>query len=75
MSDGTIILTLFDKLVRIDRNHKVHTILARSPWEGLYPNSSLLADHDRKLYLGMRQYVAEFPPRTLLFCSFSAVPE
>ena len=64
MSDGTLILALHDALVRIDRNHTVHTLLAHSPWESLYPNSSILVDHEQKLYLGMRQYVAEFDLRT-----------
>lgn len=59
-SDGTIILTLFDALVRVDHNHKIHRLLAPAPWNGFYPNSSVLVDHEQKLYLGMRQYVAAF---------------
>jgi hypothetical protein len=62
--DGSLILTLFDALVRADPNHKVHILLADAPWWGLYPNSSILADHEHKLFIGMRQYVGEFDLRT-----------
>ena len=62
--DGSLILTLFDALVRVDPSHKVHTLLAHAPWWGLYPNSSILVDHDQKLFIGMRQYVGAFDLKT-----------
>lgn len=58
--DGTMLITLSDSLVSIGPDRKIHTLLSDPPWRGLYPNSSLLSPDERKLYVGMRQFVGEF---------------
>ena len=57
-SGQTLIITMFDGVIEADRNLKVRALLKHAPWEGLYPTSSILIDQ-RKLYVGMRQYVGE----------------
>ncbi len=64
--DGALLITLSDSLVAVapgDRA-KVQTLLADADWGGLYPNSSALASDERKLYIGMRQFVGEFDLQT-----------
>ena len=58
--DGTMLITLSDSLVAVGPDHKIRTLLADVPWSGLYPNSSVLSADEKKLYLGMRQFVGEF---------------
>ena len=58
--DGTMVITLSDSLVSIGSDHKIQTLLPDAPWRGLYPNSSVLSPNEEKLYIGMRQFVAEF---------------
>ncbi len=60
MKDGTMLVTLSDGLVAINQNREIQTLIEKAPWGQLYPDSSVLADHEQKLYVGMRQYVAEF---------------
>lgn len=62
--DGSMVLTLSDSLVSLDRKHKITTILTNTPWGGLYPNSSILSADEKKLYIGMRQFVGEFDLET-----------
>lgn len=65
--DGSMLVTLFDSLVSVGKDGKITTLLADAPWGGLYPNSSVLSADEQKLFVGMRQYVAEIdiPTRTL----------
>jgi hypothetical protein len=58
--DGTMLATLSDALVFVGRDYRVDTLLRDPPWAGLYPNSSILSRDERKLYIGMRQFVGEF---------------
>lgn len=57
--DGTMLITLSDRLVAITPEHRVETLLANPNWIGLYASSSVLTRDERKLYLGMRQFVVE----------------
>jgi hypothetical protein len=58
--DGTLLLTLSDSLVALAPDGQLRTVLAQAPWGLLYPNSSLLSEDERTLYIGMRQFVGEF---------------
>ncbi len=58
--DGSMVITLSSSLVSIGPGHKIHTLLADLPWGGLYPNSSVLSFDEKKLFVGMRQFVGEF---------------
>lgn len=58
--DGTMLITLSQSLVSVGSDRKVRTLLADAPWDGLYPNSSVLSRDERKLHIGMRQFVGEF---------------
>jgi hypothetical protein len=64
--NGDLLITLSDSLVVVtpgDRA-KVRTLLANADWGHLYPNSSALTSNERTLYIGMRQFVAEFDLQT-----------
>jgi hypothetical protein len=69
--DGVLLITLSDCLVAVTLGDKakVQTLLADADWGGFYPNSSALTFDERKLYIGMRQFVGEFDlqTRTLRF--------
>lgn len=62
--DGTALIALSDSLVSAGPDGKVHTLLANAPWEGFYPNSSIISPDEQRLYIGMRQFVGEFDLRT-----------
>lgn len=59
---GELLITLSDSMVSVVPNDKpmVRTLLADADWGMLYPNSSALTPDERKLYIGMRQFVVEF---------------
>lgn len=59
-NDGTALITLSDALVAIDPHGQLRGVLANAPWPKFYPNSSTLSADQRRLYIGMRQYVGEF---------------
>lgn len=63
-ADGTALITLSDALVAIDPQGQLHGVLADAPWPKFYPNSSTLSADEQRLYIGMRQYVAEFDRAT-----------
>jgi hypothetical protein len=56
--DGTMLIMLSDSLVSIGPDRKIHTLLSEPPWGGFH--SLLLSRDEKKLYIGMRQYVGEF---------------
>jgi hypothetical protein len=58
--NGTVLVTLSKSLVSIGLDDKITTLLADAPWGELYPNSSILMPDERRLYIGMRQFVGEF---------------
>jgi hypothetical protein len=58
--DGTMLITLSDSLVSVSPDRKIKTLLRDVPWDNLYPNSSVLSLDEQKLYIGMRQFVAEY---------------
>lgn len=58
--DGTMLITLSQSLVSVGLDGKVRTLLEKATWPGLYPNSSVLQADERRLYIGMRQFVGEF---------------
>lgn len=61
---GPVLVVLSDGLVAFDGVNRVDRLIADAPWEGLVPNSATLSPDERTLYIGMRQYVAEFDLRT-----------
>ncbi len=63
LKDGTFLIALSDSLIAVDTEHQIRTLLANAPWSGLYPNSSVLADDQSRLYIGMRQFVGEYDLR------------
>ncbi|MEO7494693.1 MAG: hypothetical protein ABIT83_22005 [Massilia sp.] len=80
--DGSALVTLWDRLVSLGKDGKITTLLADAPWDGMYPNSSVLSADQQKLYIGMRQYVAELdiPTANLRFllpspAFLNAIPE
>ena len=62
--DGTLLVTLSDGMAEIGGDRKVNTIYSERMWSGLYPTSSVLSADERRLYIGMRQYVVEFDLQT-----------
>jgi phosphatidylserine/phosphatidylglycerophosphate/cardiolipin synthase-like enzyme len=58
-SDGSLLVTLSNALVHVDTRGTRRNILADAPWPTLYPNSSVLSADQRRLYIGMRQFVGE----------------
>lgn len=57
--DDTALLTLGNSLVSFYADRKILALLSDAPWSGLHPNSSVLAQDETKLYIGMRQFVVE----------------
>jgi hypothetical protein len=45
----------------------VETLLQDAPWNALYPTSSVFSPDEKKLYIGMRQFVGEFDIQTRQF--------
>lgn len=58
--DNSMLITLSDSLARVGENGTTSTLLSDPPWAGLYPNSSVLSQDEKKLYIGMREFVGEF---------------
>jgi hypothetical protein len=58
-NDGRIVIVLSDALVRATANGELQTLLSDVPWTQLYPNSAAMGQDERRVYIGMRQYVAE----------------
>jgi hypothetical protein len=58
-SDGTMLVALSRSLVSLGKNYELEVLLQDLPWWSLYPTSSVLSADERKLYIGMRQFVAE----------------
>jgi hypothetical protein len=58
-SDGALVITLSDAIVIVRPDNTLETVLAKTPWSGLYPRTSVLSQDEKILYIGMRQYVAE----------------
>ena len=54
-----MLITLSDRLVAVTPQHQVETLLADPDWIGLYASSSVLTRDERKLYIGMRQFVVD----------------
>jgi len=57
--DDSALIVLSDALVVLGRDRNLATLIEGAPWPLLYPNSALLTPDESKLYIGMRQYVAE----------------
>ena len=57
--DDTAVITLSDALVVLGRDRNISTLIADAPWGLLYPGNSVLTPDEARLYIGMRQYVAE----------------
>jgi hypothetical protein len=57
--DGTMLITLSDSLISVSPDHHVKTLIAKAPWETLYPSSSVMSPDESRLYIGMRQFVGE----------------
>ncbi len=57
---NVMVITLSDALVAVDTRGQVDFLARDAPWGVLYPGSSVLSPDGDKVYVGMRQYVAEF---------------
>lgn len=57
--DGSQLITLSASLVLAEKDGRVVTLLSQPFWGLLYPTSSVLSADERRLYIGMRQYVVE----------------
>jgi hypothetical protein len=57
--DGTLLVTLNDSLVSVGPRARVNTLIPDAPWRGLDPSSSVLSPDERRLYVGMGQFVGE----------------
>jgi hypothetical protein len=57
--DGTLLITLSNALVAVGRDRQIQTLLASTDWGDFYPKSSVLSPDEKKLYIGMRQFVGE----------------
>ena len=57
--DGRIVIVLSDALVRATANGELQTLLSDVPWSQLFPNSAVMNPDETRVYIGMRQYVAE----------------
>jgi hypothetical protein len=70
--DGRLLLVLSDSLakyVKKENRERLEFVVKDGGWAGLYPNSVVLTDDETRVYIGMRQFVAEyeFKRRTLRF--------
>jgi hypothetical protein len=61
---GKQFVTLSNSLVSIGASRKIQVLLSDAFWWQLYPNSSALSPDEKKLYIGMRQFVGEFDLQT-----------
>ena len=65
---GTLLITLSEHIVEVRQDMALQTIVDVSKgnigWSCLYPNTSVLSADDQKLYIGMRQFVAELDIQT-----------
>jgi hypothetical protein len=64
LSNGTLIIILSDSLVSLSPDNKLTTLIRCADWGGLYGNSVALSPDESKIYIGMRQFVAEIELRT-----------
>jgi hypothetical protein len=60
LRDHSMLVVLSNSLVSVSPDYKISTLLPDAPWSSLYPNSSVLSADEKKIYIGMRQYVGEF---------------
>jgi hypothetical protein len=60
LSDGTLIVVLEDSVVSLTPDNKLRTLIRSVDWGAFYPNSAVMSNDESKIYIGMRQYVAEF---------------
>ena len=65
---GSLLITLSKHIVEVRQDMAFRTILDMSDsnvrWSHLYPNTSVLSADEQKLYIGMRQFVAELDIRS-----------
>jgi hypothetical protein len=57
--DGSMLIALTDSLVSVSPDYQIKTLIPDVPWDSLYPSSAMLNPDERRLYLGMRQFVGE----------------
>jgi hypothetical protein len=63
LSNSALIIVLSDSLVSL-ADDNLTTLIKSSDWGVLYPNSVVANADESKIYVGMRQFVAEFDLRT-----------
>jgi hypothetical protein len=61
---GPTLIVLGGSLIAVEALSRWTTLIDKAPWEPLYPHSAVLTADSRTLYVGMRQYVAEFDLQT-----------
>ena len=62
--DGTAILVLDDLVAAFRPGVPLRILYGNAPWLEFYPNSAVLSADERKLYIGMRQFVGELDLHT-----------
>lgn len=60
LSNGTLIVVLSNSLVSLSLDYQMTVLIRCANWDILYPNSVALSLDESKIYIGMRQFVAEF---------------
>ena len=60
LPDGKFLITLSDSLVSVNKEFKLHVLLRDRDLAWIYATSSVLAPDGTRLFIGMRQYVAEY---------------
>jgi hypothetical protein len=64
LSNGTLLLVISGSLVSLSADNRLTTLIKKTDWEQLYPNSAVISDDESKLYVGMRQFVGEVDLRS-----------
>ena len=67
LSNGSLILVLTGSLVSLSPSGELATLYKEANWTELYANSAVLSGDESKLYIGMRQFVAEVDLRSKTF--------
>jgi hypothetical protein len=60
LADGTLVIILSDSLISLSPRNKQSTLIKCADWGTLYTNSAVLSADQSKIYIGMRQFVAEY---------------
>jgi hypothetical protein len=60
LSDGTLVVILSESLVSLSPQNKQSILIKCADWGTFYANSAVLSANESRVYIGMRQFVAEY---------------